>query len=173
MVFVFVFLVVFSIAVAVAVGNVVAQAQNPPSVTPGNNDSGTDCGSLCLQFQARRSQRCVAQADVRNAQTRLDLLSAQRDSAQKTWAVATAAALAAMFIPFVGPVISSVFATAAGVAFTAYLGFVGAVNGASADLLTKAAIARTCLDKEAEARQLLLANCPTEASSCLATPSPC
>ena len=64
-------------------------------------------------------------------------------------------------------------ATAAGIAFTAYLGFVGAVNGASADRLAKADVARTSLDREIQARQLLLSKCPAEALPCLAVPSPC
>jgi hypothetical protein len=173
MVIVIVIVVAVAIIAVITAGNVIASGQSPPSVTPGNNDSGLDCNNLCLQFNNRRSERCMAQADVRNAQMRLDILSAQRDMALRAWAVATAAAMAAMFIPVLGPLISSGFATAAAIAFIAFLGFVGAVNGASADLLQKTAIVSTCMNKEAEARQLLLTKCPEQASACLATPSPC
>ena len=173
MIIVIVIVVAVAILAVIAAGNVIAIRQSPPSVIPGNNDSGSDCNNLCLQFNNRRSERCMAQADVRNAQTRLNFLIAQRETALRAWAVATAAAIAAMFIPIFGPLISSGFATAAAIAFTAFLGFAGAVNGASADLLQKTAIASICMNKEAEARQLLLTKCPEQANACLATPSPC
>lgn len=173
MVIVIIIVVAFTILAVIALGNIIASGQSHPSVTPGNNDSGVDCNNLCLQFNNRRSERCMAQADVRNAQTRLNFLVLQRETTLRAWAVATAAAIAAMFIPIFGALIPSGFATAAAIAFTAFLGFVGAVNGASADLLKKNDVASICMNKEAEARQLLLTKCPEQASSCLATPSPC
>ena len=102
MAFLIVFGVVFTIAVIIAVGNVIGSAQSPPNVTPGKNESDVNCADLCRQFNDRRSEHCMAQAAERNAATRLDLLNSQRDSAQKAWATALAASLAALFIPFVG-----------------------------------------------------------------------
>lgn len=168
-------MIVVAVAVlaVIAVGNLIASGQNPPSLTIGNNDSGGNCASLCLQFNQRRSEKCMAQADVVSAQTRVLFLIAQREAALKAWAVASAASLAALFIPIVGPMISAGFATIAAIAFTAFLGFAGAVNGASADLAAKTAIATTAMNREAEARILLLTKCPNEANACLATPSPC
>ena len=158
MIVVFIIVTAVAILAVIAVGNVIASKQNPPQVTLGNNSSDLDCNALCLQFNQRRSEKCMAQAAVEAAKTRLLFLIAQRDAALKAWAVATAASIAAMFIPFIGSIVSATLATAAAISFTAFLGFSGAVNGASADLITKTADAATAASRQAEASSLLLSS---------------
>lgn len=174
MAFIIIVVVLAGIFITGAVGAAIAKSDTPPRViSPVNNDSGVDCASLCLLFNIRRSELCIAQADERRAQIRLDSLSAQRDSALRAWAVASAAAIAAMFIPIIGPLISSGFAAAAGIALTAFVGFLGAIVVASDDLDKRAAFVLFCVSQVAVSRRLLLEKCPEQASSCLATPSPC
>ena len=115
----------------------------------------------------------MALAAIAPAQARVNALNALRDAAFKAWALASAAAVAASFIPFLAPAVIAVFATVAATAFTSYLLLVGAVNGASADLTAKTIIAAAALNKETEARMLLLTKCPETANACLSTPSPC
>jgi hypothetical protein len=174
MFFIIAWLVAVGIAITFGVGYLIARLDTPPYVqSPVSNDSGIDCATLCFLFNIRRAELCVAQADERRAQVRLDSLSAQRDAALKVWAIATAAALAAMFIPIIGPIISGGFAVTAGIALTAVVGFNGAIFWASDDLSRRATYVLGCVSQVSEARRLLLEKCPEQASSCLATPSPC
>jgi len=142
-------------------------------VTPGANDADTDCRNLCLQFNARRSQQCMAQADERNARARLDNLIAQRETALRVWVAASVLAVTMSLIPFIGSLVAVAFVAAATIALVVFLGLAGAVNGASADWLAKAAITRAVLELLTQARQLLLTRCPAEAGACLASPSAC
>lgn len=173
---------VFAIAVAVALGigltflvGRVASVLDAPAtgVSKIETDPAADCASLCLLFNIRRSERCFAQEGQRQAEARLAGLMAQRDSAAINWAIATAAALTAMFIPIVGPLISSALAAVAGVFLTAVVGFEGAIYSAKEDLARKANSAQWSEYRVGEARELLLTKCPAEASSCLASPFPC
>jgi hypothetical protein len=138
-----------------------------------DSNPGKSCAELCLTFNLRRSELCIAQADERRAQLRLSSLSGQREAALMTFAIASAAAIAAMFIPFIGSGISIAFATAAGVALTAAVGLAGAISTASEDLDKRAAKVLFFVAAIANARQDLLTQCPAEAPACLGTPAPC
>src|SRR3989442_15563536 len=99
------------IFITFGVGYLIAKSGTPPrAVSSVSNDSGIDCATLCLLFNIRRAERCVAQADERRAQTRLDSLVTQTLLALTTWTVATVAAIVAMLIPGVGPLISAICA---------------------------------------------------------------
>lgn len=173
MVFILVFGIVVAIFVTGFIGYLIAKAGTPVLASTVPFEPGMDCATLCLQFNVRRAELCVAQAEERRAKARLDNLSAERDAMLRAWAIASAAAVAAMFIPFVGSLISSTFAAAAGVALTAFVGFLGAIREATEDFDRRAGRVVAGVSLVAEARQLLMTKCPVESVSCLATPSPC
>ena len=79
----------------IILGGWIAQSQNPPSVTPGNNNPDGNCSQLCADLQARHSERCIAEADERNAEARFNSLSDQRNRFLTAAAIATATAFTA------------------------------------------------------------------------------
>ena len=156
----------------IIVGGLIAQSQNPPSVTPGTNNPDADCPQRCADLQARHSERCIAEADERNAEARVNSLSDQRNGALIAAAIATASGFAALFSVVLALAAPGFFAAA--IVFAALaLGFTGAVIAAENDRATKASIARASRIGEAEARQLLIDNCPKEAAGCIALLSSC
>lgn len=166
-------IVVAVVIFSVIIGGWIAQSQNPPSVTPGTNNPDADCSQRCADLQARHSERCIAEADERNAEARASSLSDQRNGFLAAAAIATGMAIAALFIPFIGGAIAAGFFAAAAALAVLALALEGAVIAAENDRASKAAIARTCRIREAEARQLLIDNCPKEAAGCIALLSPC
>ncbi len=85
--------------------------------------------------------------------------------------IASAAALAALLIPIIRPLISGPFAVAAGIALTAMVGFNGAIINLEKQLDLRRNFLLACESRVAEAREALLRQCPNEA--CLTTPFPC
>lgn len=157
------------------VGRAIGAAGNPTTVTVGtNNTESTDCGVLCSQWDARRQERCNAEADQRTAQARVDGLRASMLTVLGAATSLAVAAAAAAAIPFFGTAIAAALAAAAAVMFALALVLAGQLGAAEVDLAGKAKAAQDARTAEAAARALLASGCsPQQADACLMRPSPC
>jgi hypothetical protein len=157
----------------IGLGIFIGQAGNGASITPVKPEPTNDCDKLCADWSLARSQHCLAEADTATAKARADSLSDQRNGYLVAAGIATAAAIASLFIPFIGAAVAAgLFAAAAVLAASALL-LLGAAIAAHNDFLAKSGIERAAAVIEAAARNDLLTKCHDKALSCLSTPSPC
>jgi hypothetical protein len=132
------------------------------------------CQDACNQWDARRQERCNAEAAAAAARKERDSITVQLAGVLATAAALFAAAIAAALVPFVGEAVAGVLLAAAAAMLVLAVFYAGMLSSANDDVSSKESAAQKARDKEAEARSILFATCtPDESDKCLMRPAPC
>lgn len=143
------------------------------TVTVGSNNDSGECTDLCNQWDARRQERCNAEAEEQSARANVSSLEWEFGLALLAAAAFTAAGIAALAGVFTA-VTAVGFFIAAGIAAAAADFLLGMLLSANNDVTAKRDVASRARQAELEARGLLTGSCsPDAAASCFARPSPC
>jgi hypothetical protein len=156
--------VIFVIAFLVAafVIGVIVGNQNPPTRIDASNNTDGNCDANCAQLQQRRSETCTQKRQVAGLQAAVDSLGRQIAVATAIHVALVAAAVAAAFIPIVGPYIAVVIGGAAVAALATVTALFGEWVAKSSQLNQAKGFENTAMVNEAAARSLVLNTCSTE-----------
>jgi type II secretory pathway component PulL len=163
-----------SVLVPVLIGRGVGKGRRIPDVpvAPDNPNAAT-CREFCLQWDGRRTELFLVQADETAARNRADVLRSELATALAVVAGLLAAAIAAAAIPYFGWAVSIPFFAAATIAATAAGLIAGLLNAADEDVARKMTASRDARLRVAAARMQIDAHCqPAEADACLNRASP-
>jgi hypothetical protein len=146
-----------------------------PPVTVGENTADPRaCEDACNQWDARRQERCNAEAAAVAARSARDAIAVELAGALATAAAFFAAAVAAALVPFIGEAVAAGLLVAAAASLVLAVFFAGELSSADSDVSSKEFQAQKARDKEAEAREIIFASCsPDESDKCLMRPGPC
>ncbi len=166
-------MIVIAIAATLIGGTITGANGRAPSITLGTNENSNSCEFLCNQWDARRQERCSAEAAARAAQRKVDNLRTQWLIAIATAGALATAAYIASLIPIYGWIVAAVLGAAAVAAFLAATFILGTLNAAATELGLAEGVAAAARANEAAARTIMATSCPSQAGACFSRPSPC
>lgn len=154
-------IIIVVIVIAYVGGRLIGRAGDAATVTVGTNSSG-ECDALCAQWQARRGERCAAEAAERTARARADSLRTQYYATLAIAAVLLAEAISLALIPFGGWILAAPVFQAAAAATALAILLLGMLHQAEDDVQRKAQAAGVARTAESDADRLLTQQCPAD-----------
>ncbi len=167
---------VASVVVPVLLGRSAGKTRRIPDapVAPDNPNLAT-CREFCHEWDSRRSELCIAQANETAARNRADALRTELGIALAVVGGFLAAAVAAGAIPWPASLAVAIAALAAAtIAATVAALIGGLLNAADEDVARKLTASQDARMRVADARSQIDAHCPpAEADACLNRAPPC
>ena len=169
-------LAVASVVVPVLIGRGVGKTQDLPDapVAPVNPNLAT-CREFCREWDSRRTELCMAEADERTARSRADTLRAEFGIALMVVGGFLAAAVAAAVLPWPTNLAVAIVALAAATIASTVAAFIGGLlNHADEEVARKVTASQDARNRVGAARGHVDDHCTVEeANACLNRAAPC